>query len=141
MHRWFFMVFHTIFNVFINIHEYTNSLYSEVFVIPVYLEVATAVVVSVTSPHASIKLWYIFIFWSFWNIGYWRKAAYCLSRCQGEWEFFRFPLVLMNRLGKTKSADFLYCNSFYFLRIRFFFQNIKQKGLFAYGIMRWKAYT
>ena len=35
--------------------------------------------------------------------------SYRLSQCKGAWELLHFPLVLMNRLNKTKSAVFLLC--------------------------------
>ena len=48
------------------------------------------------------------------------KAEYHLSRCYGAWELLHFPLVLMNRLNETESADFLNCRFSLFLKDLFF---------------------
>ena len=76
--------------------------------------------VSKTSPCTSIQCWYFFILWSFRNVGFWQKAEYRLSRCQGVWELLHFPLVLANGLNTTESTVFLICRFSLFLKDPFF---------------------
>ena len=72
-----------------------------------------------------------FIIWSFRSVGFWQKAEYCFSQCQGHATvLLHFPLFLINRLYKTESAVSLYCRFSLFLYRLFKIQTQEQSDLF-----------
>ena len=63
---------------------------------------------------------FFFIFWSFRNIGFWRRAEYHLTGVR-RLKTVAIPIILKNRHKQTESAVFFpnFLSSLYFWRIRF----------------------
>ena len=80
-----------------------------------------------------VQRYFLFIFWSFGNIGFWQKVDFHLSRCYGRDNCCTFHYFLWTDSIKLSLLFSYIVGSLYFWRIRF-------SRLFVWQIYTWKPF-